>query len=97
MTDNKTRVERVNKKAGQLSRKRRKRKILTYELTSAALALSLIYCIGKFPHTYKSGTISDSCGSILLTDGISGYVLTAVAAFTAAVVLTLVCQKFKHK
>ena len=96
MTDSKTRINKVLKRAGQLSRQREKRKITAYKLTSITLAVLLVYCISKFPVIYKTATVSDSCGSILLIDEMGGYVLTAVAAFITAVILTLVCQKFKN-
>ena len=96
MTDSKTRINKVLKRAGQLSRQKEKIKITTYKLTSTTLAVLLVYCISRLPAVYKTATVSESCGSILLIDGMGGYVLTAVAAFVTAVILTLVCQKLKN-
>ena len=97
MTDSKTRINKVLKRAGQLSRQKEKRKITTYKLTSATLAVLLVYCISRLPAVCKTATVSDSCGSILLIDGMGGYVLTAVSAFIISACITAALIKKKHK
>lgn len=66
-----------------------------------ALALSIA---AVFSESGTSGLISAGAGdgasgygAVLLHDGANAYVLTAVAAFAAGAVITVLCLKYKSK
>lgn len=90
---NTDRMKRVLKRAAELSRQRENRKIAAFTVATTIFSVLLIYCITAFPEQYQSGTVTESYGSILLIDGVGGYVLTAVVTFIAATIITVICIK----
>ena len=97
MTDNAERVKLVCQRAKKFKEKREQKKITVLKFTSAALTALTIFSISIFSDRYHSVTVTDLYGTILLADGMGGYVLTAVAAFAAATVITVICTKIKNR
>lgn len=97
MLDCKRRVELVMKRAQCRETQRRERKLTRLKIESLLLLIGLLYWIDRFSDLYQSGSVTGAYGSILLIDGLGGYIFTAVAAFTVATVLTLVILKRKGR
>lgn len=97
MTDNAERVKLVCQRAKKFKEKREQKKITVLKFTSAALTALTIFSISIFSDRYQSGTVTDHYGTILLADGMGGYVLTAVVTFIAATVITVLCIKIKNR
>lgn len=93
MRDNSERIRHVIKRADMLKKQREYRTIAGLKAACAVFACLLVCSIGIFSEHYTSATVTGNYGAILLVDGMGGYVLTAVAAFAAATVITVICMK----
>ena len=82
-----------------LERRRRREKRRIYRLS--ALCVALLVCLaGTLEAASKeTGALvpSGAFGSMLLYEDAGGYVLVGVIAFSAAVVITVLCMKYKAK
>lgn len=91
-----TRVEMVKERIRQRQREIEKRKIFALSalcvLVSAALAGSMRTFMGT-----KRIAIPGLYGSILLHENAGGYVLVGVVSFTAAVIFTVLCIKYRKQ
>ena len=95
------RTELIMKRAREYRLRRERR------MTAAVCAICPALVLGiaaVFSESGTSGLISAGAGdgasgygSVLLHDGANAYVLTAVAAFAAGAVITVLCLKFKRK
>ena len=65
--------------------------------SSAALLTLLVLCVGSFSGTGSPDTGRSAYGAFLLTAEAGGYVLTAALAFTAGVIITMLCVKARTK
>lgn len=93
VNDNSERIRNVMERAECIRRRNDDKIISRLKFASVTCACMLICCICAFPEHYASGTVSKHCASIMLIDGVGGYVLTAILAFAAATVITAVCIK----
>ncbi|MBQ1321816.1 MAG: hypothetical protein IIY53_09300 [Solobacterium sp.] len=78
------------------------RKVQERRKTGAAGALSIGFASCLLFLLLAEGTAHSSgagmySGSALLFEGAGGYVLVAVIAFTAAVITTVLCMRYKNK
>ena len=64
---------------------------------SAALAALVALCIGAVSQADLPGTGRSAYGAFLLTAEAGGYVLSAVLAFTAGVIITNLCVRYRTK
>ena len=90
-------LRKVHKRAEELREKREKRMTAALFtgggiLTAAAAAVVLSVSVPQHPLT-ESGF----AGASLLSDSAGGYVLAAVLAFMAGVVVTLACVRYRQK
>ena len=69
----------------------------TLEKVCAALLTLLVLCVGSFSGTGSPDTGRSAYGAFLLTAEAGGYVLTAALAFTAGVIITMLCVKARTK
>lgn len=97
MDDTAERVKRVRLRAKELHRKREKRLLGGLGLLCTALAFSLIGVIGLMTGSGHGGIVSGLYGATLLYEGAGGYVLVAVLALTAGVVVTALCLRYRRK
>lgn len=95
MYDTETRVALVKKRIAEHRRRQARRSIRSLSALCVLLLLSLVGTVGTV-----QGRPMDAAGmygAILLHEGAGGYVLVAVISFTAAVVITALCIKFRKR
>lgn len=97
MMDTGQRVELVKSRAWQIRRRQEKHITERLSLVSVALCCCLIYAMGHFPGRSPGAVQGLNGATMLLRQDAGGYVLVGVAAFTAAVVLTVVCMRLHER
>ena len=80
-----------------------RRRMRERQKTNALGALCAVFATGLFALLFKAGTTHNGgtsdiySGSTMLFENAGGYVLIAVVSFAAAVVVTLLCIRWKNK
>lgn len=97
MYDTAERVRQVRLRTGKLHRKRENRRLGGLGLLCAVLALSLIGVIDTVTGGAQGGMVPGVYGAMLLFEDAGGYVLAAVLSFAAAVVITVLCIRYRAK
>ena len=97
MYDTARRVELVKQRTLERRRRREKRRI--YRLSALCVALLVGLAGTLWAVTVGGGTqlSGGAFGSMLLYEDAGGYVLVGVIAFSVAVVITVLCMKYKAK
>ena len=83
----------------QSKKRRRKRESRALASLSAA-SVMLFFCLVGLGGIYGGGhrgTVPGLYGSTLLYEGAGGYVLVGVVAFAVAVVITVLCIRYRNK
>ena len=96
MYDTAKRVELVKKRGRQLRRKRERQGVYRMLALSTVLCVSLIGAIGTTTGLGEPA-IHGMYGSMLLRENVGGYVLVGVITFAVAVVITVLCIRYKEK
>lgn len=96
MYDTATHVKMVKKRIRQMRRRRETRRITALYAACTLLSAALVGAADTFAGP-KQAALSGMYGSMLLHEGAGGYVLVGVLTFSAAVVLTVVCIRFRGK
>ena len=97
MCDTTARVARVRARTRQLRRRaREKRAIGALSALCAALVAALAGTISALTQASPAAG-PGMYGSMLLYQNAGGYVLVGVASFTAAVVITALCMKYRNR
>ena len=93
------RVLAVRARMDALRRARERRKTGILGMGSALLALCLLLVIGAAGAVHPGGTAGLYSGAVMLFENAGGYVLVAVLAFMAGVVITvaLLRRRFKEQ
>lgn len=97
MHDTAERIRRVQQRAGALRRKKENRFLGGLSSLCAVLAFFLVGAVGAMTGGGHCGTVPSLYGAMLLYEDAGGYVLAAVLAFTAAVVITVLCIRYRTK
>lgn len=92
MYDTAIRVALVKKRVRENTRRRRRRGIQGLSAVCMLLFAALLQAAGMFLRQGQTAA-QGSFGAMLLREDAGGYVLVAVAAFTAAVVLVIACVR----
>ena len=96
MYDTAERVRRAKHAARQLVRKQEQKALRRLGTLCAALALALTGALTHFAGSIP-GAVQDAYGATLLSESAGGYVLVGVAAFAAAVTLTVICMRLHER
>ena len=97
MCDTTARVARVRERTRQLRRRaREKRAIGALSALCTALAAALAVTVSALTEGAPAAG-PGMYGSMLLYQNAGGYVLVGVASFTAAVVITALCMKYRNR
>ena len=97
MYDTATRVGLVKSRVRQKQQRWREKRVLhVLSLLCLVLAVSLAGTIGMFAGFGHPAALS-MYGSILLHEGAGGYVLVGAVSFTAAVVITVLCIRYRER
>lgn len=95
MMTNEALIRRVHQRAGaiQIRRERQARAALGAMCGLLGFALAAL-CLGLPMHALPRG---DMTGASLLADDVGGYLLAAVLAFMAGVIITVLCLRYQDK
>ena len=96
MYDTATRVEMVKKRIRQRQREMEKHRIFVFSAICVLLSAALAGSMGIFTGAEQI-VIPGLYGSILLHENAGGYVLVGVISFTAAVIITVLCIKYRKR
>lgn len=97
MRSQQERLEQLHIRAVQLKEQKERRIMNTLKAVSVFLFVCLAGVISVLGGFQNTGGPDDYTGSSLLDSSVGGYVLVAVLAFAAAVVITVICMKRKDK
>ena len=96
MYDTATRVKMVKKRIRQRQREMEKSRIEGLSAICVLLTAALLGLMKIFSGTEQIA-LTGLYGSILLHEDVSGYVLVGVTSFTAAVIITVLCIKYRKQ
>ena len=97
MYDTTERVRRVKQTALRLIQKRERTALRRLGTLCTVLALGLTGALAHFIGGPPGAAVQGAYGATLLSDSAGGYVLVGIAAFAAAVVLTVVCMRLHER
>ena len=96
MYDTATRVGLVKKRVRQKRRRQEKRILCSLSVLCLLLSVSLVGTIGALTGFGHAAALS-MYGSILLHEDAGGYVLVGLFSFAAAVIITVLCIKYRDR
>lgn len=96
MYDTATHVEMVKKRIRQRRREKEKRRIFSLSAICALLSAVLLGMTGTLAGCEQTA-LPGLYGSMLLHEGVGGYVLVGVIAFTASAAITIVCIRYRER
>jgi hypothetical protein len=97
MHDTTERIRIVKLRVGKLHRTSETRSINALSALCILLLLSLMGAINTMAGGGTLDTVPGMYGSMLLYDGAGGYVLVGVISFALAVVITMLCIRYRGK
>lgn len=96
MRGNAERARLARRRAAILARRVQRRGIGALGAVSCALFAALMAALGAATGL-DSAAVTGTGGAMLLYEDAGGYVLVGVASFTAAVVITALCMKYRNR
>lgn len=96
MRGNAERARLARRRAAILARRVQRRGIGALGAVSCALFAALMAALGAATGL-DSAAVTGTGGAMLLYKDAGGYVLVGVASFTAAVVITALCMKYRNR
>ncbi len=97
MYDTAGRVKLIQQRAGQLQQKRDKRSLRALILLCLTLALGLVRTFAMLTGGQRTAFVQEMSGATLMYEDAGAYVLVGVLSFTAAVIITILCLRHRHK
>ncbi len=97
MYDTAERIRLVRQRAGQLRQKREKRSQRALFALCLILSLALVQLFVVVTKGQRGTTVQEMMGASLMFEDAGAYVLVGILSFTAAVVITVLCLRHKHK
>ena len=97
MRSQQERLEQLHIRAAELTEQKERRTLNALRAVSVFLFVCLAGVISVLGGFQNTGGPDDYTGSSLLDSSVGGYVLVAVLAFAAAIVITVICMKRKDK
>lgn len=91
------RVTALHEKMNKRHRNRERRKTAIIGSAGAVVGLCLMLVIYSFGMANGIGTAGMYSGSMMLFENVGAYVLVAVVAFTSAVIITVLCMRYRKK
>ena len=91
------RVARMHERAAAIKRQEDRSRLRILGSVSAALLICLVVCMQQVQNMQNGILSGQNTGTSLLDDSAGGYVLAAVIAFIAGVVITAVIYKYRNK
>ena len=97
MKSQEERLRQLHARAAELTEQKERRTLNALRAVSVFLFVCLAGVISVFSGLQNAGGPESFTGSSLVDSSVGGYVLVAVLAFAAAVVITVICMKKKDK
>lgn len=91
------RITMLHKRAAELERQKRKTQMAVWGSASACLSLFLFMMVWQAGNISCPVINSPYMGSSMLGENVGGYVLVAVVAFAAGVVITVILRKYRDR
>lgn len=96
MRDTEERLVRMHQRAAAIKRQEDMSRLKVLGSLSGVLLVCLVIALQQLQNMHHEIMIDQSTGSSLLEDSVGGYVLTAIIAFFAGVIITVVIHKYRR-
>ena len=97
MRDTEERLTKMHRRAAEIKRKEDRSRLRVLGSLSGGLVACLVIAVHQFGSMHHEMLTGQSTGSSLLDASAGGYVLAAVGAFIAGVIITTVIYKNRNK
>lgn len=97
MRTEKERLEAVHSMAADIRKRTQRRIISVLSVFSICLLAGIVRIMACVTGLHQSMQNDGFTGSSLLDSGAGGYVLVGVASFAAAVIITLICIRYRRR
>lgn len=97
MHDTAERIRLVKQRAGRLRQKRERRSLGALFVLCLILSLALVQTFASATRGRRGASVQEMMGASLMFEDAGAYVLVGILSFTAAVVITVLCLRHKHK
>ena len=97
MKSQQERLEQLHTRAAELKEQKERRTVNALKAVAVMLFVCLAGVMSVFSGLQNAARPENYTGSSLLDSSVGGYVLVAVMAFAAAVVITVICMKRKDR
>ena len=87
----------LHEKMAKRRQKREVQKTVVIGVASAVLAVNLILLAFSAGIAHGINAVNTYSGTLMLFDNVGAYVLIAIATFSAAVIITTLCMRYKRK
>lgn len=91
------RLSMLHKRAGEIRRQRDRRQLMGWGGISACLSFLLVVCVLSAEKMFHNAANTELSGSSLLGESAGGYVLAAVIAFFAGVIITALIFRYRKR
>ena len=96
MRDTEERLVRMHQRAAEIKRQEDMSRLKVLGSLSGGLLVCLVIALQQVQNMHHEIMIDQSTGSSLLDDNVGGYVLAAIMAFFAGVIITVVICKYRR-
>ena len=96
MRDREERLVRMHQRAAEIKRQEDMSRLRVLGSLSGGLLVCLVVVLQQLQNLHHGVMIDQSTGSSLLDDSVGGYVLAAIIAFFAGVIITVVICKYRR-
>jgi len=96
MKDTEERLVRMHQRAAEIKRQEDMSRLKVLGSLSGGLLVCLVIALQQVQNMHHEIMIDQSTGSSLLDDSVGGYVLAAIMAFFAGVIITVVICKYRR-
>ncbi len=97
MYDTAERIRLVKQRAGKLRQKRERRSLGALFALCLILSLALVQTFASVTRGRRGASVQEMMGASLMFEDAGAYVLVGILSFTAAVVITVLCLRHRHK
>ena len=97
MYDRAERIKLVKQRAGELRHKREKKSLRTLFALCLTLSLALVQAFALVIRGSRGAFVQEMFGATLMFEDAGAYVLVGVLSFTAAVIVTVLGLRHRHK
>ncbi len=97
MKNTEARIEAIHEMAAGIKARDEKRMVMAASLLSVCLLAGIVRIVAAMNAFHQTLQNDGFTGSSLLDSAVGGYVLVGVASFSAAVILTVICIRYRRR